>query len=146
MHNESPKTPALTVDIIILHAAFPGRIALIERRYPPHGWALPGGFVEVGERVENAAQREANEETGLTVRLECLLGVYSHPERDPRGHTASVVFVARGEGLPVAADDAKSLCWVDPEDRERVLAFDHRRILDDFLRFRATGEVAPLRY
>lgn len=140
-----PKTPLLAVDIIIRHASEPGRVLLIERRNPPHGWALPGGFVDQGEFVEAAARREALEETGLVVRLETLLGVYSDPSRDSRGHTVSVVYTARGEGVPKAADDAVSLHWIDPADHAVELAFDHRRILDDFLRLRATGEVAPLR-
>ena len=85
----APATPALTTDIIIELTDRPGRpIVLIERRYPPHGWALPGGFVDVGEAVEHAAVREALEETALGVRLTALLGVYSDPARDPRRHTA----------------------------------------------------------
>lgn len=146
MNSEHPQTPLLAVDLIIRHAANPGRVLVIERRNPPPGWALPGGFVDRGEPVEQAARREALEETNLEVRLEALLGVYSDPARDSRGHTVSLVYVARGEGEPLAQDDAKSLCWLDPEDRTQPLAFDHRRILDDYLRFRATGEVAPLRH
>jgi 8-oxo-dGTP diphosphatase len=145
MTTSAPKTPSLAVDIIIRHASEPGKVLLIERRNPPQGWALPGGFVDPGEFVEVAARREALEETGLAVRLESLLGVYSDPARDPRGHTVSVVYTARGEGVAKAADDAVSLRWIDPEDRAVDLAFDHRRILDDYLRLRATGEVAPLR-
>lgn len=145
MNTGHPQTPLLAVDLIIRHPANPGRVLVIERRNPPAGWALPGGFVDRGETVEQAAVREAREETSLEVRLEALLGVYSDPERDLRGHTVSVVYVARGEGEARAQDDAGDLRWLDPEDRTQPLAFDHRRILDDFLRFRVTGEVAPLR-
>ena len=90
-----PETPLLTVDIIIeMNDRDERPIVLIERKHPPHGWAIPGGFVDVGESVEDAARREALEETGLAVRLETLLGCYSNPARDPRGHTASVVYIA----------------------------------------------------
>jgi len=146
VNTERPETPLLAVDLIIRHAANPGRVLVIERRNPPPGWALPGGFVDPGEPVERAARREALEETNLDVRLEALLGVYSDPERDSRGHTVSLVYVARGEGEALAQDDALALRWLDPEDRTQPLAFDHRRILDDYLRFRATGEVAPIRH
>ncbi len=145
MNKGHPETPLLAVDLVIRHPANPGRVLVIERRNPPAGWALPGGFVDRGEPVECAARREAREETNLDVRLEGLLGVYSDPERDPRGHTVSLVYVARGEGEARAQDDALALRWLDPEDRRQALAFDHRRILDDYLRFRVAGEVAPLR-
>src|SRR5688572_32663625 len=104
-----PVTPLLTVDVVIEVPAAAGRtgIVLIERRNVPHGWALPGGFVDVGETVEHAAKREAREETGLRVRNLRLLGVYSDPKRDRRGHTVSAVFVCRASGTPRGADDAK---------------------------------------
>lgn len=140
-----PTTPLLAADLIIELLDHPGRVVLIERRNPPYGWALPGGFVDVGETLEAAALREAREETGLAVELETLLGCYSRPDRDPRGHTVSAVFVARAAGEPQAADDAKAVCLADPADRRLALAFDHRRILDDYLHYRATGERAPLR-
>lgn len=141
-----PVTPLLTVDIIIEMQDRPGRpIVLIERKYPPHGWALPGGFVDIGERLEQAALREAREETALTVKLQVLLGCYSAPDRDTRGHTVSAVFVASAEGRPQAQDDARNLaCYAPPHCP--VLAFDHGLILADYRRFRQTGEVAPLRY
>ncbi|MDX9766511.1 MAG: NUDIX hydrolase [Ectothiorhodospiraceae bacterium] len=140
-----PVTPLLAADTLIELADHPGRIVLIERRNPPHGWALPGGFVDVGETMEHAAMREAREETGLDVTLVCLLGCYSDPARDPRGHTVSLVYVAHGRGEPVAQDDAKNVMLADPADGSIALAFDHRRILDDYLRWRETGQSAPLR-
>ncbi len=128
-----PVTPLLAADCVIELEAHPGRVLLIERANSPFGLALPGGFVDVGESVEDAARREALEETSLTVTLVALLGIYSEPTRDPRGHTASVVYVARSSGEPVAADDAAAVRLVDPRDRSLALAFDHRRILDDYL-------------
>ena len=112
------------------------RIVLIRRRNPPHGWALPGGFVEYGESLEAAAVREAQEETGLTVELIGQLHTYSDPARDPRGHTVSTVFIARARGLPRAGDDAGDIRTVNPAELPSPLAFDHERILADFLAFR----------
>ncbi len=129
-----PETPALTVDVVIELAG--GGIVLIERKHPPPGWALPGGFVDLGETVEAAAVREAKEETSLDVELVELLGVYSDPARDPRGHTASVVYVGRARGTPKAADDARNVAVFDPA-RPPPLAFDHDRILADYRRRRA---------
>ncbi|BCX82179.1 8-oxo-dGTP diphosphatase [Methylomarinovum caldicuralii] len=141
-----PHTPLLAADVIIELADRPGRpIVLIERKYPPAGWAIPGGFVEIGETVERAAVREMAEETGLTVRLLALLGVYSDPRRDPRGHTVTVVYVGEAAGTPQAADDARTVAVVDPERPPRPLAFDHAGVLADYRRFRASGRPAPLR-
>lgn len=109
---------------------------MIERRNPPPGWALPGGFVDVGERVEHAAVREALEETSLAVSLSVLLGVYSDPERDPRGHTASVVYIAQARGEPEAQSDAARVAIVDPDQLPSPVAFDHARILNDYLIYR----------
>lgn len=131
-----PRTPLLTVDVVIELPAEPGKIVLIERAHAPFGWALPGGFVDVGETVEHAAVREAREETGLDATLIGLLGVYSDPARDPRGHTVSVTFVATAKGLPRGGDDAAHAAAFDPH-RPPALAFDHARIVADYLCWRA---------
>ncbi len=135
-----PRTPEVTVDLVIELEDRPGKpIVLIRRANPPAGHALPGGFVDVGETVENAALREAREETALEVRLIGLLGVYSDPARDPRGHTVAIVYVATARGEPVAGDDAAAVLITDPETAPE-LAFDHGRILGDYLaRRRAIG-------
>jgi 8-oxo-dGTP diphosphatase len=140
----APVTPLLTVDIIIELVDRSERpIVLIERKYPPPGWALPGGFVDVGETLEAAAVREAREETSLEVSLKLLLGNYSDPSRDARGHTVSAVYLATASGEPVAADDARNLRCYDPYQLP-ALAFDHDRIIRDYLRYRDTGKIAPL--
>jgi 8-oxo-dGTP diphosphatase len=139
-----PVTPLLTVDIIIEMIDRPGRpIVLIERKYPPPGWALPGGFVDVGEPLQTAAVREALEETSLDVTLKRLLGNYSDPLRDSRGHTVSAVYIAEAQGEPHAADDARHLALYDPR-KTPPLAFDHERIIRDYLCFLDTGDVPVL--
>ena len=141
-----PVTPLLAADAIVELIDRPGRpIVLVERRNPPHGWALPGGFVDVGETVEQAAVREAREETGLDIRLTALLGIYSDPARDPRGHTVTAVYVCEARGLPRAADDAADLRVITPERLPTPLAFDHALVLDDYRRFRETGRTPPPR-
>ena len=128
-----PRTPEVTVDLVIELEDRPGRpVVLVRRGHPPPGHALPGGFVDIGETVEHAARREAREETGLEVKLGELLGVYSDPARDPRGHTVAIVFIATARGEPVAGDDAAGILVTDPESAP-ALAFDHSRILGDYL-------------
>ncbi len=135
---QAPRNPFPTVDVIV---EVPGGIVLVERRNPPRGWALPGGFVDYGETVEDAARREVREETGLEVSLATLLGVYSEPSRDPRQHNLSVVYIGTSQGAPRAGDDA-SRAEVFPLDAlPSPLCFDHARILDDYRRFQATGQL-----
>lgn len=136
----TPKTPYLTVDgIIELYDesnTFQG-IVLIERKYPPLGLALPGGFVDVGERVEDALRREMLEETTLEVSELRLLGVYSDPSRDKRFHTVSCVYICKAHGTPKGCDDAKkATLYPLAEIPLEQLVFDHRTIVEDYLRFR----------
>jgi len=141
---KKPVTPLLTADLIIEMIDHPGRpVVLIKRKYPPPGWALPGGFVDVGETLENAALREAREETSLLVTLKLLLGMYSDPARDSRGHTASAVYIAEAQGEPHAADDASHLALYDPRNTP-PLAFDHERIMKDYLYYLESGTVPAL--
>jgi len=123
-----PVTPLLTVDILIVQS---GKLVLIRRKNPPYQgqWALPGGFVDVGETVEEAAMREAHEETGLNVDLKGLVGVFSDPDRDPRGHTVSICFAALGQGTPKASSDAQDVALFDLDDLP-ALAFDHLQIIN----------------
>ncbi len=137
-----PSTPVLATDVVIELVNRPGQpIVLIRRRNAPLGWALPGGFVDVGETVEDAARREMLEETGLAVRLKALLGVYSTPDRDPRGHCVSATYVAEAVGEPAAGDDAGDILICAPDGLPAELAFDHARILADYRTFRATGQL-----
>lgn len=129
------KNPVPTVDVII---EVDGGIVLIERKNPPHGWAIPGGFVDEGEPLWVAARREAKEETSLDVELTEQFHTYSDPRRDPRRHTVSTVFLARATGRPIAADDAKAL-GVFTEANLPSLAFDHADILADYFRYRTGG-------
>ncbi len=128
------KNPVPTVDIIIEVETLRGErgIVLIERKNFPRGWAIPGGFVDYGESCEQAAVREAREETSLDVQLVRQLGAYSDPKRDPRQHTISIVFVAQAKGTPIAADDAQGVGIFTRENLPVLLAFDHRRILNDY--------------
>lgn len=128
------RNPTPTVDVVIFDPA--RGVVLVERRNEPRGWALPGGFVDYGERVEQAAVREAREETGLEVALTSLLGVYSDPTRDPRQHTLSVVFVgqARDVSKLAAGDDAGQARFFLLDGLPEPLAFDHAAILTDFVR------------
>jgi len=134
------RKPFPTVDIVIEIDREDGRpgIVLIERKNPPHGWALPGGFVDYGESLEEAAVREAKEETSLDIELLGQLHTYSDPARDPRFHTITTVYVARAKGRPRAQDDAKKIGIFTVDDRPRPLAFDHEKILEDYLRKKGT--------
>ena len=141
-----PITPLLAADALIELLDYPGRpFVLIERVYPPYGWAVPGGFVDVGETLEQAAIREAKEETSLDVELICLLGLYSNPKRDPRNHTVTAVYIAQAHGTPIAADDAKNYGLFTFDNLPEQLAFDHAQVLNDYKQFKTTGQVAPLR-
>jgi len=124
------RNPFPTVDIII---ELDDGIVLIERKNPPLGWALPGGFVDYGESLENAAVREAKEETSLDIGDLRLVGCYSDPLRDNRMHTISTVFAAKGRGVPLAADDALNLKIFRLNELPEHLCFDHKRILTDYL-------------
>ena len=140
------RNPAPTVDVVC-HVPSgrggPSGVVLVERRNPPHGWALPGGFVDYGETCECAAVREMREETGLDVELTGLLGVYSDPARDPRQHTMSVVYTGRANNLEeLAAGDDAARAQVFSLDGLPELAFDHAAILDDFRRWLDGGERA----
>ena len=134
------KNPAPTVDIIIETG---GGVVLIERKNPPHGWALPGGFVDYGESFEDAARREALEETGLAVSLVIQFHTYSDPGRDARQHTASTVFVATASGYPVAADDAAKAAIFHRQNLPE-LAFDHQRILREYFHYKETGTLPSI--
>ena len=152
------RNPTPTVDVVVVRPGTPEAVLLIRRRNPPPGWALPGGFVDEGERLAVAARREVMEETGLEVELDALLHVYSDPTRDPRKHTMSTVYVGRVErdAAPVAGDDAADVLWVEvdtlrdaldlptPSLHGAPLAFDHATILADWLHFRATGQRPPV--
>ena len=138
-----PRTPEVAVDLVIELEDRPGRpVVLIRRDRPPPGHALPGGFVDIGETVEQAAVREAREETGLDVRLGAIIGVYSDPARDPRGHSVAIVYVATASGEPVAGDDAAAVIVTDP-DQSPPLIFDHGKILADYIaRRRGAARIA----
>lgn len=140
------RNPAPTVDIIIELCDRPSRpIILIERKNEPLGWAIPGGFVDYGESVENAAIREAQEEVSLKVELIEQFYVYSDPQRDQRKHTISIVFIAQAKGKPKAEDDALNLgifsLWEIPQN----LCFDHDQILADYRRYRHFHLRPPLK-
>ncbi|MDD2389523.1 MAG: NUDIX hydrolase [Desulfobacterales bacterium] len=127
------RNPLPTVDIII---EINDGIILIERANPPYGWALPGGFVDYGESLENSAVREAKEETSLDVTLKEQFHSYSDPDRDPRHHTLTTVFIASASGSPKAADDAKNLGTFCEDTMPAPLAFDHGKIIHDYFRYK----------
>lgn len=136
-----PRNPLPTVDIII---ETEGGIVLIERKNEPQGWALPGGFVDYGESYEAAAIREAREETGLKIRLLRQFHTYSDPDRDPRHHTATTVFIAAADGSPRAEDDA-GRAGIFSEDNLPDLVFDHARIINDYFHFKKKGTWQPVK-
>ena len=124
------RNPVPTVDVIIENEE---GVVLVKRKNPPYGWALPGGFVDYGETLEDAARREALEETGLEVILKKQIHSYSDPTRDKRLHTISTVFLASAEGQPTAGDDALEAVVFNKRDLP-PLVFDHQDILDDYFR------------
>ena len=139
MLNTNPgiKTPLLTVDLII---SYKDGIVLIERKNPPHGWALPGGFVDVGESLEEAAIREAKEETSLDVTLIEQFYAYSKPGRDPRFHTVTVAFIADGKGTLKGRDDAREAEVFSELALPARIAFDHGQIIVDYFEYLRSGK------
>jgi len=124
------RNPIPTADTIL---NTPKGIVLIDRKNPPFGHALPGGYINYGETAEHAAKRETKEETGMHAILVRQFHVYSDPKRDPRKHTMTVVFIADGKGKPKADDDALSLMFVKTKkDIPKYMAFDHKKILSDY--------------
>lgn len=132
MNIEKYKKPNIAVDGILIKN---NKILLIKRKNEPFKdkWALPGGFVEYGEKVEDAVLREFEEEVGIKAKIKKLLGVYSDPNRDPRGHVISIVFILEGEGLPKAGNDAKDAKFFDLNALP-PLAFDHEKIIRDAMK------------
>ncbi|MFQ6069288.1 MAG: NUDIX domain-containing protein [Candidatus Aminicenantales bacterium] len=141
------RNPVPTVDIIIEIERENGTqgIILIERKNPPYGWAIPGGFVDYGESLEEAAIREAKEETSLKVKLKQQFHTYSDPERDPRLHTISTVYIASAEGRPGAGDDARSLGIFTQENLPSPLAFDHAKILSDYFNYKMKEKITEIK-
>jgi ADP-ribose pyrophosphatase YjhB (NUDIX family) len=131
------RNPFPTVDIII--ELEDSGIVLIQRKNPPKGWALPGGFVDYGESLEAAAVREAKEETSLNIKLIEQFHTYSDPSRDPRHHTITTVYIASANGIPKAADDAKEVEIFQETDLPEPFAFDHGKILRDYFRYKRSG-------
>ena len=134
--NHGIKTPLLTVDIIIRYL---NGIVLIERKNPPPGWALPGGFVDIGESLEEAAVREAKEETSLNITLVEQFHAYSKPGRDPRFHTVTMVFIAHGKGTLKGRDDARKAEVFTENTLPANIAFDHGQIITDYFQYLKTG-------
>ena len=127
---EKHRNPIPTVDLVIEIAG--KGIVLIKRKNPPYGWALPGGFVDYGEALEDCARREAKEETGLDVKLVHQFHTYSDPKRDPRHHSITTVFLATAEGVPKGGDDAQEAQVFKRNALPGPLAFDHGAILEDY--------------
>lgn len=143
MSDATWKNPTPTVDVLIELAGRPGTLVFIERKNEPHGFALPGGFVDEGEWVADAAVREAKEETGLDVELVELFHVYSDPRRDPRKHTISTVFIGRASGEPQGGDDATRCLVCAPGELPGALVFDHSVIVGDYVSYKRTGKRPP---
>jgi len=139
------KNPTPTVDILIELADHPGKLVFIERKHEPIGFALPGGFVDEGEFLADAAVREAKEETTLDVEIVELFHVYSDPKRDPRKHTVSTVFIARARGTPEGADDAARAIVCAPDELPGPLVFDHGVMVTDYFTYKRTGKRPPPR-
>jgi len=139
------KNPTPTVDLLIELDDEPGKIVLILRKNEPRGLALPGGFVDEGEWVADAAVREAKEETGLDVEITELFHVYSDPSRDARQHTVSTVFLARAAGRPVGGDDATDCVVCAPDALPQALVFDHATIVADYIAYKQRGVRPPPR-
>lgn len=137
-----PKTPELTVDAIIEMEN--GGVVLVKRKYPPPGWAIPGGFVDPGESLLEAVKREALEETGLEIKVMELFHVYSRPWRDPRGDTVSAVYYCRARGKPIGGDDAARAEVFTEGALPEKIAFDHSEILRQFFHWKKTGQRPPL--
>jgi len=137
------KNPTPTVDVLIELAGEPGTLVFVERRNEPRGFALPGGFVDEGEWVADAAVREAKEETGLDVELVELFHVYSNPARDPRQHTVSTVFIGRAHGRPIGGDDAARCIVCPPDAVPGPLVFDHPTIVADYALYKRSGTRPP---
>jgi 8-oxo-dGTP diphosphatase len=137
------KNPTPTADILIELDGRPGTLVFIERKNEPVGFAIPGGFVDEGEFIADAAVREAKEETGLDVELVELFHVYSDPKRDARKHTVSTVFIARATGMPRGGDDAARCLVCAPNALPAPLVFDHGLIVSDYLTYKRTGQRPP---
>lgn len=133
LKNAQYKNPLVTVDMII---EISDGIILIERANPPHGWAIPGGFVDYGESLEHSALREAKEETSLDIQLVEQFHSYSDPGRDPRHHTVTIVFIATAVGVPKAADDAKNLGIFSQNKLPSPIVFDHGKIIQDYFQYK----------
>lgn len=139
------RNPKPTVDVLIELEGRPGTVVLIRRGHEPLGWALPGGFVDEGEWLADAAAREAKEETGLDVTVTDLFHAYSDPARDPRQHTVSTVFLATARGEPVGGDDAAEAAVVTEDTLPAPICFDHGTILADYFAWKRTGRRPPAR-
>jgi len=139
------RNPKPTVDVLLEIEGRPGSLVLIRRGREPLGWALPGGFVDEGEWLADAATREAREETGLDATLTELFHCYSDPARDPRQHTVSTVFCGRATGTPVGSDDAAEAGVFTESTLPSPIVFDHATIIADYYAYRATGRRPPPR-